>query len=88
MHSSKGNLLTREDTFLGVCEGLGEDFGVNPIFLRLAFAGGLLWNPEVMIVAYLALAVVVAFSRLIAPKPRAAAPSEVPQESEELAVAA
>ena len=27
-------LPLRNHTILGVCEGIGEDFGFNPIFLR------------------------------------------------------
>ena len=31
------NLLLRNDTILGVCEALGQDFGINPTWLRVAF---------------------------------------------------
>ena len=67
-----GNLLTRDDTFLGVCEGLGQDFGINSNWLRLAFAVSLLWNPTAVIGAYLAAGLVVAAARLIVREPRPA----------------
>jgi phage shock protein PspC (stress-responsive transcriptional regulator) len=25
------SLIARDETFLGVCAGLGEDFGINPL---------------------------------------------------------
>ncbi|MEA3011668.1 MAG: hypothetical protein QOD42_213 [Sphingomonadales bacterium] len=73
MQSYQPAIFWREDTLFGVCEALGEDFGFNPLFLRAALALGLLWNPLVMIYAYLGLAAVVLVSRLIAPNPRPAA---------------
>lgn len=51
------SLFAREDTLLGVCEGLGEEIGVNPQWLRLAFALALFWSPAGAAVAYLALGV-------------------------------
>lgn len=67
-----GNLLMRDDTFFGVCEAIGEDFGFNSNWLRLAFGVSLLWNPTVVVGAYLALGVLVAFSRLVVRNPKAA----------------
>jgi phage shock protein C len=64
------NLVTREDTLLGVCQGLGEDLGFNPIFLRLPFGVLLLWNPTVVIGTYLALGAAVMLARFVAPNPR------------------
>ena len=68
------NLLTREDTLLGVCEGLGEELGVPPMLLRVAFAVGLFWNPLAMVVGYLALGAALALFRWAFPPRRAAAP--------------
>lgn len=67
------NLFLRGDTILGVCEGLGQDFGFHPNWLRAIFAGSFYWNPAIVIGAYLALGVVVAISRLLFPAPRATA---------------
>jgi phage shock protein PspC (stress-responsive transcriptional regulator) len=72
------NLLTRNDTLLGICQGLGEDFGFNPLWLRIVFATGLLWNPTVMVAGYLGLGVLVLASRLIVrDRPAAVQPSQV-----------
>jgi phage shock protein C len=72
------SLFRRDDTFLGVCQALGEDFGFNPVFLRIAFAAPLIFAPMLVIEAYLALGVVVLVSRMLAPRPkRKAAPAAV-----------
>lgn len=63
----------RSDTILGVCEALGQDFGFNPNYLRVALASLVLWNSFAAIGIYLALGVAVALSRWIYPRPRAAA---------------
>jgi phage shock protein PspC (stress-responsive transcriptional regulator) len=72
MDSVQPNVFTREDTFFGVCQALGDDFGFNPIVLRFAFAAGLFFNPVVALGAYAALGLTVLASRLISPNPRAA----------------
>ena len=71
MHN--GNLLTRPDTFFGVCEAVGQDLGFHPNFLRIAFAGLAFWNPPAALVAYAGTALVVAASRWLWPDPRPAA---------------
>lgn len=99
MQVSQGNLLMRDDTFLGVCEALGEDFGINSNLLRIAFAVPLLWNPTIVIGTYLALGILVMLTRLIIRSPRPAAtdassaaaepvPDEADRDEDELAVAA
>ena len=99
MQESYRNPLTREDTLLGVCQAIGEDFGFNPLYLRVALAVSLLWNPIVPIGIYLALGVAVLIARLVSPHPKrgkravASAPSErAPVEAdnseEDMAVAA
>ncbi|HEX8401694.1 MAG TPA: PspC domain-containing protein [Allosphingosinicella sp.] len=70
MHHASHNLLTRPDTFFGVCEGLGEDLRIHANILRLALAGILFWNPFVAIGAYAAMAVLVLLSRWMFPSPR------------------
>jgi phage shock protein PspC (stress-responsive transcriptional regulator) len=66
------NVLTRDDTFLGICEAIGEDFRISPFFLRLALGVMLVWSPLAAIGAYAALGLVVGLSRVIAPNPRRA----------------
>jgi phage shock protein C len=84
-------LPLRNDTFLGVCEAIGQDFGFNPNWLRIAFAPLIIISPVATIGAYLALGGVVAASRWLFPrnvdvtKPKAiaAAPVEAEVVSEE-----
>jgi phage shock protein C len=78
MQETRTNLILRDDTFLGVCAGLGEDLGFDPNWLRVPLAVCLLWNPAAVIGIYLAAGLVVLLSRLVAPNPRPAAePAEV-----------
>jgi len=63
------SVLARDDTFFGVCQALGEDFRFNPLFLRLAFAGLLFWNPLAAVAAYAGAGVVVGVSRWFVPGP-------------------
>ena len=61
-------LPLRSHTILGVCEGIGEDFGFNPTLLRVPFAAIVLWSPMLAVGAYLALGLVVLASRMLFPK--------------------
>ena len=70
MQAAQTNPIARSDTLLGVCQALGEDFGFNPIWLRLAFALPLMFFPVAVFSAYLGLFVVVALSRLLVRGPR------------------
>jgi phage shock protein PspC (stress-responsive transcriptional regulator) len=65
-------LPLRSHTIFGACEAIGEDFGFNPMLLRVPFAATVLWSPLWAIVAYLALSVVVLGSRMLFPKAKAA----------------
>ncbi|TFI58986.1 PspC domain-containing protein [Sphingomonas parva] len=71
MPASNPAVLFREDTMLGVCQALGDDFGFNPLYLRMAFAVPVLFSPLWTFAAYLGLGVLVAISRLLVPaRPR------------------
>jgi phage shock protein PspC (stress-responsive transcriptional regulator) len=77
------SLLARDDTFLGVCQGLGEDLGIPPTLLRLAGAGLLFWNPPAAVAAYAGLGVVVTATRWLCPDPAPSAePAPVAGEAE------
>lgn len=73
MQTSQPPLWARDHTLLGVCEALGEDFGFNPMFLRIPFAVLLLWNPTIVVATYFGLGALVLATRWLAPNPRAAA---------------
>lgn len=88
-------LPLRSHTILGVCEAVGEDFGFNPIFLRIPFAVGVLWSPLITFATYFALGAVVLGSRLLFPRVKKADEvdqstqvSEAANEQSELARAA
>ena len=74
------SIIARDDTLLGVCQAIGEDFGFNPLFLRIAFAAVLFWSPIGAFAGYAVLGGVVAFSRWMAPDP---SPAEVQADQPE-----
>ena len=86
MENAQSNLFTRSDTLFGVCEAIGQDFGFHANLLRVPFAVGLLWNPWVMIGAYLVLGLVVALSRWLVPSRRPAKAVAIEQRPVEAAV--
>ena len=61
-------LPLKPHTILGVCEAIGEDFGFNPVLLRIPFAVGVLWSPTLTLAIYFALGAAVLASRLLFPK--------------------
>lgn len=64
-------LPLRGDTILGVCEGIGQDLGFNPLYLRLIFASLFYFNPTVVVGSYLALGAGLALARWLYPVPTA-----------------
>lgn len=67
MKPATTNLLLRNDTILGVCEAIGQDFGFHPNWLRLLFGSLFYFNPIAVIGTYLGLGVIVAVTRWAAP---------------------
>lgn len=64
-----------KDNLLGVCHAIGEDFGFNPFWLRVALAIGIIARPEIVLAVYATLALAVLASRLLVRRPKAARPS-------------
>jgi phage shock protein C len=87
-------LPLRNHTILGICEGIGEDFGFNPIFLRIPLAAMVIVNATWAFGAYFALGAIVLASRLLFPDrktatdAKAAQPTTAANEQDELAKAA
>jgi phage shock protein PspC (stress-responsive transcriptional regulator) len=84
-------LPLRSHTILGVCEAIGEDFGFNPVFLRIPLAAAVIWNPMIAFGTYFALGAIVLLSRLLFPKAKPAAVEAAPavaHEEQEFAKAA
>lgn len=73
MDSENTNLFQRRDTFFGICEAVGQDFGFNPLWLRLAFVAPLFFFPVQTFAGYFGLGLVVLASRLLFPAKTAAA---------------
>jgi phage shock protein PspC (stress-responsive transcriptional regulator) len=65
-------LPMRAHTILGVCEAIGEDFGFNPVLLRVPFAATVLWSPMLTFAIYFGLGAVVLASRLLFPRTKPA----------------
>lgn len=66
-------IAPQKDNLFGICHAIGEDFGFNPIYLRIALAVTLLFSPEAMLVAYGSAGLLVLASRLLVrTKPRRA----------------
>ncbi|HEX3676024.1 MAG TPA: PspC domain-containing protein [Sphingomicrobium sp.] len=84
-------LPLRSHTILGVCEAVGEDFGFNPVLLRVPFAATVLYSAVWAIGAYFALGAIVLASRFFFPKSKTSTAAEAPaveREDHELAKAA
>lgn len=73
MASEKTNLFLRNDTIFGVCEGLGEDLGLNPNLLRVPLGTMIIFAPMWAVGIYAVLGIVVLASRLLFPDRRVAA---------------
>jgi phage shock protein C len=84
-------LPLRSDTILGVCEAIGQDFGFNPLYLRLALIAPIFVAPAASVAAYLGLGVIVAAVRYFVPNKLAAeqlVDAKTTVAEEELAIAA
>jgi len=85
MTTTFSNPISRDDTLLGVCQSLGEDFGFNPNWLRVVLGAALIWNPLAVIGLYATLALLLAGARWAFPDPRRAAEAKAEREAEEAA---
>lgn len=74
-------LPMRSHTIFGVCEAIGEDFGFNPMWLRIPLAASVLLSLTGAIAAYLGLGLVVLASRLLFPDPKPMAVIQPADES-------
>lgn len=66
----------RDDTFLGVCQALGEGFRIPPTLLRIAIAPVVVWQPVMSMAVYAVAGLLIAVLNWIVPgAPAAATPS-------------
>jgi phage shock protein C len=64
------HIAPAKDNLFGICNAVGEDLGVNPLWLRLVFASTFIFAPVAVIASYFALGGFILFARLVFPKPR------------------
>lgn len=67
-----------KDNLFGVCNALGEDFGFNPLWLRLALAVAFLFAPVGVAIGYFAIGGAVLAARWMFPDPNRK-PREAPR---------
>ncbi len=59
-----------KDNLIGICNAVAEDFGFNPLWLRLALGAAFIVQPVGVIIGYLGLGLAVLVSRLAFPNKR------------------
>jgi len=82
MQDRQPNLFARDDTFFGVCQGLGEDLRISPDLLRVALTLLLFFQPVAALCGYLAAGVLVFLTRWLFPNPGVATEAEAVVEAE------
>jgi phage shock protein C len=65
----------KKESLIGVCQAVGDDFGFNPDFLRVALAMLMLVNAEATLAVYVTAGLLVLVSRLLVRDARAPAVS-------------
>lgn len=88
MQKSQPSLFGRADTMFGICQALGEDFGVSPTWFRIAFASAVIFNMEAAIGAYAAVGLLVLLTRVLHPSPRKAVAADADEAPKMAAVEA
>ena len=70
MTTTKPPISKRAEPIFGVCEALGDDFGINPHWLRAALIPLLVWQSLWTLAGYALLGLIVLAARLILPDVR------------------
>ncbi len=70
MQTTAAATAAKKASLIGICQAVGEGFGFNPDFLRVALAVMLLVNPGYVLIVYGILGVTVLASRLLVREPR------------------
>jgi phage shock protein PspC (stress-responsive transcriptional regulator) len=60
-------LFNRPDTILGICQGVADDLGISPLWLRVPFGAAFYWNMAGVSAAYLVLGLIVVLARWLVP---------------------
>lgn len=80
--AATSNVFLRNDTILGVCEAIGEDFGFHANWLRVPLAALVIFSPFAALGLYAVLAVAVLAARLLFPTRRQLAASSAERAPE------
>ncbi len=84
VQNAQPSLIARSDTLFGVCQGIGEDLGFNPLYLRLALTALLFFYPLAALATYVGAGLMVAVAHRLYPNPRRAAETELVAEQPEI----
>lgn len=83
MSPNTEKLAAPKDNLTGICHALGEDFGFNPLWIRLVLAAAFVLQPVGVIATYFALGGLVLISRLVFPDVRVVTPIAERQPAEQ-----
>lgn len=72
-HDTNEQPASSPDTLFGVCYSIGQDFGFNPFYLRIALIALAVFSLPASFATYLALGLAVGLSRLFFPSQQAEA---------------
>lgn len=75
MQTFQPSIFARHDTLLGICQALGEDLRVDPIWFRAALAVLVFFSLGAAVAVYLGIGVIVLGSRLLYRAPRKPMPA-------------
>lgn len=62
----------KKDNLFGICNALGEDLGIDPLWPRLLFATTFIFDPAVVIASYFAIGALLLAVRFAFPRPKPA----------------
>lgn len=62
---------SKKDNLFGICNALGEDLGIDPLWPRLLFASAFIFDPVVVIAGYFALGAFILLARIVFPRAKA-----------------
>lgn len=60
----------KKDNLFGICNALGEDLGIDPLWPRLLFASAFIFDPAVVIAGYFALGAFILLAGIVFPRAR------------------
>ena len=65
MTSQTAPAQSPRDNLFGICHALGETFGFNPLYLRIALLVAVMADPQATLLAYFAAGIAVLVAKLV-----------------------